>query len=395
MPGNERPRLLFINHWAARLGGAEHSLLDILAEAVHRADVTLVTAEGGLLADRAAALGAAVRIVPCSPSLLTVRRGGLIAASLRNWRGLFSYVRYILRLRRMVAAVRPHVIHANVPKSHVALMLLARLGFPGRACFHMREIFPPRSIPYRLYAALFPRRKGCVIAISEAVRASLPPRLRKVAQVVYNGVSLPAPFAGRPRPAGSLRFVYLGRVVPWKGCLLLVEAFARVYARRGEKAGTLDIIGDTLYWSDSYREELAAAIERSVCRGAIRLRSHTETPLDDLSRYDVFCLASDREPFGRVVAEAQGCGLPVVAFANGGVPEVVEQGITGTLVPYGDVEAFACAMETFIDHPDLVATMGKAARERTERLFNREIQMKKIVALLEKEACGEPISPRT
>ena len=76
----------------------------------------------------------------------------------------------------------------------------------------------------------------------------------------------------------------------------------------------------------------------------------------------------------------------MIAFASGGIPEVVENGVTGVLVPFGDSEAFARAMERFIEHPELVAAMGSAARDRAVRLFNRTTQVKNIVAILEQEA---------
>jgi glycosyltransferase involved in cell wall biosynthesis len=159
-----------------------------------------------------------------------------------------------------------------------------------------------------------------------------------------------------------------------------------VYAKRGAAAGTLDLIGDTLYWSETYRTELAAAIAQSPIAPACRLLPHDADPLAALMRHDVFCIASQREPFGRAIAEAQGCGLPVIGFASGGIPEIVEQGVTGELVPFGDCEGLARAMEGFLDHPERIATMGDAARDRAARLFDRAVQIKKIVTLLERDA---------
>ena len=396
MSGSDRRRILFINHWAAHLGGAEHSLIDILEETVRRAEVFLVTAEPGELGERAAAMGVTVQTLYCAPELGELRRGGLLASALCRWRGMLSFIGFVLRVRAVVATVNPHLIHANVPKSHVALFLLARLGYRGKACYHVREIFEARSAPYRLYSLLFPSRNACVLAISNAVKDSVPLRMKPLTSVAYNGVRIAAkPSLKQPRPLPALRFVYLGRVVPWKGCDLLLRAFSLVYAKMGARAGTLDIIGDTLYWSESYRADLAAAIGRSPCASACRLLPHTRRPLEDLLQYDVFCIASQQEPFGRVIAEAQGCGLPVIGFASGGIPEVVEPDVTGVLVPYGDVEAFARAMEAFIEKPEQVAAMGNAARDRAARFFNRTTQIKKIVDILEREAgaIGRPERP--
>jgi glycosyltransferase involved in cell wall biosynthesis len=375
------------------MGGAELSLLDILAEASRSAEGFLVTSEPGALADRARALGITVVIVPCSSSVSAIRRNGLIVSALLHWKSLLSFFRYVLRVRALALKLRPQLIHANVPKSHITLFLLARSGFKGICCFHLREIFERGSLPFRLYAVLFPKRNAFVIAISNAVLSMLPPSMQRAGSVIYNGIDIPPLSECQPaKNSAPLRFLYLGRVVPWKGCHRLIEAFstlcrdiARTWARC--TAPLLDIVGDTMYWDRAYRNDLEALIARSGCaQGSVRLLPHTASPLATLCDHDVFCIASENEPFGRVVAEAMACGLPVIGFATGGLPEVVEQGVTGMLVPQGDGTAMASAMRQFVDNKELMSIMGAAARQRAEALFNKRMQMKKIVDRLLAEA---------
>jgi len=159
MPGSERPRILFINHWAQQLGGAEYSLLDILEETARRAEAFLVTGERGALVDQAAARGVSCIVIDCPPGLGAVRRGGLALSVLRQWRATLAFPEFVMRLRRCVRDFRPDLIHANVPKSHIALLLLSLTGIAAKRCFHMREIFDRGSAPYLLYALLF-RRAG-------------------------------------------------------------------------------------------------------------------------------------------------------------------------------------------------------------------------------------------
>lgn len=386
MPGSETARILFINHWARRLGGAEHSLLDLLEETASRGDAYLVCAEEGELLSRARAYGVVCASVSCSSALGKVRRHGLLMSVLRQWRGMLSFIGFVMRVRKYVAKVNPRLIHANVPKSHISLFLLRLLGYRGICCFHIRELFESASAPYRLYSLLFRPRRSLVIAISRAVKTSLPPAMAKRAHLVYNGVAIAPPRGYTAARGRAPRFVYLGRVVPWKGCQKLVTIFARLHARYGDKAGSLDLIGDTLYGDPAYRAEVQATIGNNGIGSVCRLLPPTGHPLEALSRYDVFCIASIKEPFGRVVAEAQGCGMPVVAFDDGGIVDIVEQNVTGTLVIAGDVEGFVLAMARYIDDPGLIERMGVAARERAARLFERMKQRKKIVELMEREA---------
>jgi len=246
------------------------------------------------------------------------------------------------------------------------------MGYRGPCLFHMREIFKKGSAPYRLYQLLFPRKTGQCIAISHAVGSRMPPAMREKCRVIHNGVAIP-PVMAAAEARRELRFVYLGRVVPWKGCHRLVGMFAD--AKKKYPAITLTIVGDTLYWPQDYRWTLTDQIKELSLEESCFLLPHTQDPFRELGNHHVFCNASFEEPFGRSIAEAQAAGMPVVAFDGGGVGEIVISGRTGLLAPYGDETAFVHAMETFIENPSLVATMGKAGRQRAAVLFNRDIQI--------------------
>jgi len=382
MSGN---KIVFINHWALNIGGAEHSLLDILEEMAGRTEVHLVTAETGPLTERAETMGIKCHIIHCSGSLADVKRGNLLLTALLHWRGMISFSVYVHKVCRLIKDIQPGLVHANVPKSHITLFLLRMLGYKGKCCFHIRELFKFRTIPYLLYDVLFPAADATAIAISDSVKNSLPGRIRMKTIVIYNGVKIPS--GKTPHAKTGTRFIYLGRIVPWKGCHHLIEAFALV-RKRCAAGCRLSIVGGTFYWNESYRRQLEALIALRGLGDACVMRPHTQTPYDVLMEHDVLCLPSDREPFGRVAAEAQACGLPVIAFDNGGTREVVLNGVTGFLIPYGDIESFASAMERFVNEESLAASMGTAGRERAGVLFNKDIQIPKIADYLV-DACQD------
>lgn len=105
----------------------------------------------------------------------------------------------------------------------------------------------------------------------------------------------------------------------------------------------------------------------------------------DLGRYysimDIFALASEREAFGLVNAEAMRSSLPVVATRVGGIPDVVRHEVTGILVPPRDSREMAGAFRRLIDDPDLRREMGDAGKDRADRLFSSERYVRDVTNL--------------
>lgn len=95
----------------------------------------------------------------------------------------------------------------------------------------------------------------------------------------------------------------------------------------------------------------------------------------------VFCLTSNYEGMPNVILEAMAAARPVVATRVGGVPELVEDGITGFLVEPGDVDGFACAVRKLLEDPELAEKMGRAGREKVEQEFGCEQAVRRLTDL--------------
>jgi glycosyltransferase involved in cell wall biosynthesis len=100
------------------------------------------------------------------------------------------------------------------------------------------------------------------------------------------------------------------------------------------------------------------------------------------------------EGFGLPAGEAMACGLPVVATTGGALPEVVEDGVTGILVPPGDAPALAKAMRTLMDDADLRRRMGQAGRERVLEMFNWRKAALATEAVYREVLGGKPTADR-
>jgi len=105
------------------------------------------------------------------------------------------------------------------------------------------------------------------------------------------------------------------------------------------------------------------------------------------ARCDLFALPSAGEGFGLVFLEAMAAGKPVVGGAHGGTPEVIEEGLTGYLVPHGDVERLASALRVLLTDEGLRRRMGERARARVQSSFVFEHFQSRLAGIL-KEVCA-------
>jgi glycosyltransferase involved in cell wall biosynthesis len=151
--------------------------------------------------------------------------------------------------------------------------------------------------------------------------------------------------------------VSIARLEPQKNPLGLIESFAR--ALRDDPRWHLLLAGD-----GSLREAAAQTAGKFALGGRVHCLGVREDVAETLAASDVFALASHWEGNPMSVLEAMAAGLPVVATAVGGVPELVEDGATGLLAPAGDVQALAEALAAMAGDPQRRQELGAAARKR-------------------------------
>lgn len=154
-----------------------------------------------------------------------------------------------------------------------------------------------------------------------------------------------------------------------------IEDVVRVFAGVAEKVPSrLVLVGD----GPERPRAQAMAEEMGVGDRVTFLGKHTSVE-ELLSCCDLFLLPSESESFGLAALEAMACGAPVVATTVGGIPEVVDEGRTGHLLPVGDVEGMTEAAIRILTEPGLAGTMGRRAREVAVSRFSAE----RIVPLYE------------
>jgi glycosyltransferase involved in cell wall biosynthesis len=156
--------------------------------------------------------------------------------------------------------------------------------------------------------------------------------------------------------------LYIGAMAFDKGALHTVEAMQRLWAQ-GENA-TLALIGAPLAHFTEFYERLPAT-------GKARIRILPYAPdqvkRDALAAADLFAMPSRTDSFGITYLEAWCYGLPVIGARAGGVPDVIDDGRDGLLVPFGDLEAIAGAIGRLLHDRDEAQRLGAAGREKVMR----------------------------
>jgi glycosyltransferase involved in cell wall biosynthesis len=213
------------------------------------------------------------------------------------------------------------------------------------------------------------RRLRRVVTVSERSREDIATTMGVDATriaVVPNGVD---PEVFRPLPhteriAGRL-LTTASADVPLKGLVPLLEALAQVRARR---PADLVVVGKA-----RKNGTVAAAIDRLNLHGAVRFVANVEEPelVHLYSQAELAVVPSLYEGFSLPAVEAMACGVPVVATTAGALPEVLgRDGEAGFLVPPGDPQALAAAIERALDDEPLRGRLGRCGRERVARCFS-------------------------
>lgn len=280
-----------------------------------------------------------------------------------------SDLRWLARLRRRLVSSPVDVVHAHSPLVAIGARLVLRT-MP-------RRIRPPMvTTEHNVWQSHHPVTRWADnltfgfdkahLAVSGAVRDSLPPSLVDDVEVVIHGVDVEAVAALADRE-GMRRELGIG---PDE---LVVGTVANL---RGPKAYP-DLLAAARRVLDERPDVRFVAVGQGPLEDQIR-RLHAELGLDDrflllgyrtdavrvLSGYDIFCLASHHEGLPVALMEALVIGMPIVATAVGGVAEVVSDGEEGVLVPPAQPDRLADALLDLARDPHRRAAMATAARDR-------------------------------
>ncbi len=354
---NRRLRVVVLDH-VARLSGAEIALLRLLPH-LKDVDVHVVLAEDGPLADRLGQVGVSVQVLPLGEASRELRKDSVRLGQI-PCRALWDSAAYVVRLARLLRRERPDVVHANSLKSGLYGGLAARLvAVP--LVWHLHDRLDADYLPrvaVILVRGAIARLATSVVANSHATAGTL--RGGPTPRVIPSALPAALPAAHVPEERERLVFGMVGRLTPWKGQHVFLEAFARAFPD-GPHAAAL--IGAPLFDEEDYERELRTLVERLGIDDRVQFRGFREDVWRELATLDVLVHASTSpEPFGQVVQEGLAVGLPIIAADAGGPAEFVRNGENGLLARPNDVTALVEPLQRLAGDLDLRRRLGVAAR---------------------------------
>jgi len=279
----------------------------------------------------------------------------------------------LIRLAGSIREQRPDIVHSYLPAAYVlgsiaAWLVRVPLIVAGRRAMTQPDHYG--TLRWRNLARLANRVIDLHVCNSIAVQRVAaqeegikPERTR----VVYNGIDLPplAAPVSLPREWQSVggHAAMVANLIHYKGHRHVLQAVAQVVKRY--PSFLLVLIGD-----GPERKALTDLVqELGISRNVLFAGRRPDAPRL-LGAFDFTVLGSSEEGFPNAVMESMALAVPVVATAVGGLPELVEDGVHGKLVPFGNVGAMAEAMAWMLDHSAERSAMGRRGRERIERCFS-------------------------
>jgi glycosyltransferase involved in cell wall biosynthesis len=375
----------------SELGGAEISLLELVAALRGRYEFHLIVPGDGCFRERAEEAGAKVLTLAWPVALASTGETSTQPGAWRLLRAAASLKPFARRVASVLAEIQPAAFFTNATKAHIIGALTPR---PKRLplIWYMRDGYEDRALSRRILAMLS-KRCDLAICISRYVEGQVERYISRSLRraMVYNIVDLQVfrpgnrPMSDVLKSPADVWFGMIGAITPLKGIDIFLDAAEKVAVH--VPGAFFLIVGMNPYSTQagsSYERQVRKRIESSPLRDRVKLLGFRKDVPNVLAALDVL-VQSNRGPegLGRSVLEAMACGIAVVGVNRWGPAEVIQDGITGLLFPHLDSAALADCMIALGRDANLRANLGRRAHQWIEENLapqNLARQFESIVA---------------
>lgn len=294
-----------------------------------------------------------------------------------------QHLRAIKDLKRAIGEEKPDILHSHYLTSYTLIAALS--GFhPLIESVWGSDIynFPKKSIFHRLAVKFMLGKADRILSTSNI--------MGKVTKRYTSKPVITTPFGvdcnrfcyndTKYKESGTIKIGIVKTLAPKYGIDILLKAFAALLNRNKDKHLVLQILGDGPNKIEYMELARTLGIQENV-EFLGKMPNHLLPHYYHSFLVSVFPSVMDSESFGVVAVESMACGCPAVTSDADGFTEVVENGVTGFIVPKHNVEQLAVAVQKFIDNPELRNQMGKAGRERVLKLYNWNDNVETMISI--------------
>jgi glycosyltransferase involved in cell wall biosynthesis len=255
--------------------------------------------------------------------------------------------------------------------------------------WHVHEIVKGPAPLVRGLASLLDRSTPFPIAVSQAVASHWQPLLKKgKVQVIHNGLPYAEFELANPTlkkelglSESNLLVGMVGRINPGKGQFFFLE-LAEKLASQYPKVHFV-LAGDPFSGYEGLLADLKQAIVQKGLSNRVHYLGFREDIPELMASLDLFVLPSNLpDSFPTVILEAMAAGKPVVATNSGGSSEMIAEGMTGFVIPIGDIAAGVDALGKLLSSPSIRQEMGRAGQVRVQEVFSLAAFQQKLTTHL-------------
>lgn len=298
-----------------------------------------------------------------------------------------AYLTAVPRLRKVLKAFRPDVVHSHYATSYGLLGLLSGCRPFVVSVWGMDVYDAPRSYLLRLIVRRVLASADEVLSTSLVMRERTLQILNRRIEVVPFGIDV-SRFVPARKDSGLLIIGTVKALETKYGIEFLIRAYS-LLPRYGVEIGAtrLMIVGDGSLRAEL--EDLARSLGvADYTRFVGRVEYHKVHEYQQRMDIAVFPSIDDSESFGVAVVEAQACGIPAVVCNVGGLPEVVMDGVTGIVVAHSDPESLAAAIARLCNDGASRERLGMAGRERAVTFYSLQSCVQKLEGIFQRVSAG-------
>ena len=382
-PVKRKITIAYLMHGARNVGGGEYSIYYLIKNL--RRDIfepIVFYSYENMIIKRLREDGIQLINIPLNEKITSVYRDKIKKNPVSLLTYAYHLISGVLRLIRFLKKYQVDILHPHDNLSKIIGGIAAKIA-GVKVVAHCRDLLKESFVEkiLLLYQLLF---MNMIIAVSESNR-NLFKTMGKVPNkihAIYNGIDLSEFDSVRGYAQRDLEIgddaVVIGVIAVFdkcKGHIYLFEAIAKLVSE-GYKNIICFVVGD-----GREGDELRAFVSNKGLTDYIRFLGYRTDVPELMAIMDMMVMPSIQESFPRVPLEAMAMKVPVIATTVGGLPESIDNGKTGILVPPADVNSLSAAIKYLIEHPEIRKQMGEAGRKRVEENFSIENNVRKTEEL--------------